>query len=195
MFGVALTNEMETAITVVSWATMSQTASPRDIEKCTRENIQEKMSSSQARKRTSLSIVQCADKVMEKSVSNKNETLWIADSGSTIHVVNNKTGMRNIRKVDGRESVQVADGDTTDIKEIGDYHGISVNTQNEVVDVIIKDVCIVPSFKVNLFSITKGMGNGCELSNDGRDTICKKTKQKTNLRCLSWNIKEGTSLE
>ena len=37
----------------------------------------------------------CADKVLDEIKNiNNNETLWITDSGSSIHVANNYTGMK-----------------------------------------------------------------------------------------------------
>ena len=54
----------------------------------------------------------------------KEETIWIADSGSSIHVKMDTYGMKNIKNMEEKEFVSVSDGHQIRVEKIGDYEGV-----------------------------------------------------------------------
>ena len=119
----------------------------------------------------------CSREVMRRSDQRENETIWIADTGSSIHIKKDQVGMYNVRKLENEEYVATGEGEETMIKEIGDYKGIIIGKDNEIHDITIKDVCIIPSFKVNVLSVTKAISEGYALSNEKKDLKLQKGKK------------------
>lgn len=73
-------------------------------------------------------------------------TVWIVDSGATVHVSGDKRLFRNMRST--TSSVQVANGDTINIGSMGD---ISINLPGGST-LTLTNVLYVPGMKVNLLS-------------------------------------------
>lgn len=98
-------------------------------------------------------------------MKNSNDMVqWIADSGSSHHITREYGKLTNIREGDGSEVV-VGNGKVVKIVAFGDFEGYVTGTDTLI---SIKDVGYRPSFSVNLFSITKALEKGYDLSNKGK---------------------------
>ena len=82
------------------------------------------------------------------------ENIWIADSGATKHMTNNKDKMVNIKKCDN-EWVMLGDGRRVKVEESGDILVHGITTDNKKIPIMLKDVLIIPSLMCNILCLSK----------------------------------------
>ena len=87
--------------------------------------------------------------------------MWIGDSGATVHITNDDTGMFNIKKCNF--DITVGNQETTKCAKMGDINLKLKNSTGTNVMVTLSNVRYVPSFIGNLFSIPTAMSNGAEI--------------------------------
>ena len=87
--------------------------------------------------------------------------MWIGDSGATVHITNDDTGMFNIKKCDF--DITVGNQETTKCTKMGDINLKLKNSTGTTVTVTLSNVRYVPTFIGNLFSIPTAMSNGAEI--------------------------------
>lgn len=104
----------------------------------------------------------------EDKCGNQGNMDWIADSGASYHVTGNRNLVSNIKKLKEYELVMIGNWEKMKVEEVGDVVTTYLDNHNNIVDVTLQEVGIVPEFPVNLFSITKAIYNGMELGNEGR---------------------------
>ena len=88
-------------------------------------------------------------------LSNKDSERWLLDSGSTVHLTNNKFLLKNITATN--TNVTVGTGTTVQAYTKGDVKLIQGNSGNVI---ILKDVLYVPSFNQHILSIPKLLQEG-----------------------------------
>ena len=86
---------------------------------------------------------------------------WIGDSGATVHMTNDDTGMFNIKKCDF--DITVGNQETTKCTKMGDINLKIKNSTGTTLMVTLSYVRYVPTFIGNLFSIPTAMSNGAEI--------------------------------
>ena len=72
---------------------------------------------------------------------------WIIDSGASDHVTHRENWLENVKTKSDYTSVTIPNGETLEVKRVGDIHlskGFSL-----------KDVLSVPDFNCNLLSVSK----------------------------------------
>ena len=87
--------------------------------------------------------------------------MWIGDSGATVHITNDDTGMFNIKKCNF--NITVGNQETTKCAKMGDINLKLKNSTGTTVPVTLSNVRYVPTFIGNLFSIPTAMSNGAEI--------------------------------
>jgi hypothetical protein len=91
--------------------------------------------------------------------------IWIGDTSAMQHMTLCKDGMTNVKRATSEDKVTVGNGSIEKTTEIGDLPGVICNQNGKkLAKTILKDVAIVPSSKYNLFSLTKAIKDGWELS-------------------------------
>jgi len=87
---------------------------------------------------------------------------FIADSGASTHMVHSRHLLTDFKPSENEVKI----GDKTMVKSLGTgtFKGFHINKDGKEISVIFKDVILVPSLWVNLFSITKATSNsGCKV--------------------------------
>ena len=87
--------------------------------------------------------------------------MWIGDSGATVHITNDNTGMFNIKKCNF--DITVGNQETTKCAKMGDINLKLKNSTGTNVMVTLSNIRYVPSFIGNLFSIPTAMSNRAEI--------------------------------
>jgi transposase InsO family protein len=83
--------------------------------------------------------------------------LWVLDSGSTHHLINDRNQLSNIRNLDNPVRLTTANGSTVYINEMGTVKFIS---DDNGIEVTIHDVGYVPGLATNLLSVSKIIQSG-----------------------------------
>ncbi len=102
---------------------------------------------------------------------------WVADSGASTHIGNVEEGMYDVTNID--EPVKVSNGNRLRCVKKGTLPLTAIQEDGNTVDIILKDYKYAPGFTVNLFSLTKAIDCGWQISNKG--PILKLTKGKDTL--------------
>jgi hypothetical protein len=91
--------------------------------------------------------------------------LWIGDTGASTHMENNLDGLFDLCK----EETIVKNGNGTGLKSttVGTLKATVEQADGTNIDVTFKNVACVPELATNLFSITKAMENGFEVTSKG----------------------------
>ena len=97
----------------------------------------------------------------------KDENVWIADTGASVHTSPHKLGMVNLRQPSASDAITVGNGTTESAGMIGDLPGtVCDKFGNEQMTATIKDITILPNGEFNLFSVTKLQKDGWLLRGD-----------------------------
>jgi hypothetical protein len=87
--------------------------------------------------------------------------VWIADSGTTVHMSPYKIGMRNLRKATEDDTITMGNKRTERATECGDIPVCICDKEgNDVIGTTIMNVAIVTKCSYNLFSLTHMMSEG-----------------------------------
>ena len=97
--------------------------------------------------------------------STKKSDLWIGDTGASTHMKNTIDGLFDLRKEE--TIIRIGNGEGLKSTTIGTLKAIVEQADGTKMDVILKNVAYVPDLATNLFSITKAMENGFEVSSKG----------------------------
>uniref|UniRef100_A0A0N5BMV9 Retrovirus-related Pol polyprotein from transposon TNT 1-94 n=1 Tax=Strongyloides papillosus TaxID=174720 RepID=A0A0N5BMV9_STREA len=90
------------------------------------------------------------------SMAQTMESLWIIDSGASVHITNEKSKLSNLRPLDKHIPVKTADGTILNIKECGDLY---------IDKILVKNVLYNENVAANLLSFVKLMEEGLLVSN------------------------------
>ena len=96
---------------------------------------------------------------------------WILDSGATSHHTGNRQLLTNIRKLEEKYKTMTGDGGA-----VYDQVGESIVYANED-EFKLVDVIYVPTFKVNLISVSKLTEKGCKVSYDSEEAVVMRNGQ------------------
>ena len=91
--------------------------------------------------------------------------LWIGDTGASTHMKNTIDGLFDLRKEE--TIVRIGNGEGLKSTTVGTLRAIVEQADRTRLDVTLKNVAYVPELSTNLFSITKAMENGFEISSKG----------------------------
>ena len=95
----------------------------------------------------------------------KKSNLWIGDTGASTHMTNTIEGLYNLREED--TVVQIGNGKKLKSTTVGTLKTIAQQLDGTTIDVKLSNVVYVPELSFNLFSITKAMENGFQVSSKG----------------------------
>jgi ribosomal protein L30E len=109
-------------------------------------------------------------------VKSKNEILmddfWICDSGACGHYCELNKCLFDVK--DNTEKIIVGNGESMKAIKVGSLKCHVIQLNGSSVDATLKEVKYVPELWVNLFSVSKSLNNGFNLSNKGLMIILKK---------------------
>jgi len=95
----------------------------------------------------------------------KNENIFIADSGASTHMVHTDKGMFDCKAVN--ETIVIGNGKGIKAEKIGKLRATVCQQDGTEHKIILTDVKHVPSLKpYNLFSVTKALDNGFNIGNE-----------------------------
>jgi hypothetical protein len=110
------------------------------------------------------------------TATSKNEILtddiWICDSGACGHYCKSDKGLFDIKDIN--EKMTVGNGESMKAIKVGSLKCHVIQLNDSSVNVTLKEVKFVPELWVNLFSISKALKNGFDLSNKGLMISLKK---------------------
>jgi hypothetical protein len=90
--------------------------------------------------------------------------VWIADTAATVHMTPHEMGCTNARKASEVNSITMGNGSNEKAKKIVDIPCTACDKHgNQITEVRMKDVTIIPGGKFNLFSVSKMIKEGWEL--------------------------------
>jgi hypothetical protein len=96
-----------------------------------------------------------------------NPSVWIRDTGASVHMSPHRNGMRDLQKAKPVDAITMANGSSEDATVIGIISGRVCDKNGSVLnEAKITDVTHLPEGKYNLFSITKLQNEGWILSGD-----------------------------
>jgi hypothetical protein len=99
---------------------------------------------------------------------------WLGDTAASTHMGNSDEGMTDV--VDIKQTIMIGNGKTLMATKMGTLHRTVFQEDGSSFDIELRDCKYVPDLHVNLFSITKSLGQGWRLSNDGVMILLKKDK-------------------
>ena len=102
---------------------------------------------------------------------------WILDSGSTHHVCKDLFAFQEgtIKEVDG-ESIMTADGNEVPVKKVGEVRVHLAGVSGQKIDASLGGVLYAPDMSANLFSVTRALRKGHDVTFTHKDMTCKITK-------------------
>ena len=103
-------------------------------------------------------------------------TVAICDSGASSHLLMTDEGMFDVKEVDSL--ITIGNGKTLRATKIGKVRRTVLQEDGTTMDIVLRDVKCVPGLKVNLFSLTKALSTGWNVSNDGVKIILRKGRNK-----------------
>jgi Reverse transcriptase (RNA-dependent DNA polymerase) len=85
------------------------------------------------------------------------KTTFIADSGASTHMVHSRELLTNF--IPNKNEVKIGDKTMVESLGMGTFTGTHLNADGQEITITLRDVILVPSLWVNLFSITKATSN------------------------------------
>ena len=113
------------------------------------------------------------DMVMNAGNVMVTENMWLGDSGASCHMTCSTAGMYDCEMINS--SVKIGNGKLLKATKIEKKHLTVIQEDGNATDVVLLDCKYVPELWVNLFSITKALKNGWDLSNKGTNIILTKS--------------------
>ena len=99
---------------------------------------------------------------------------WIGDTGASTHMGNSDAGMFDVKEIN--DPVRIGNGKVMRALKIGKLRRTVRQNDGQTFDIVLQDYKYVPGLMTNLFSITKSLQSGWNLSNEGVKVILKKKK-------------------
>jgi hypothetical protein len=93
------------------------------------------------------------------------DNIWICDSGACGHYCKSDKGLFNVKDIN--EKITVGNGESMKAIKVGSFKCYVIQPNGSSVNVTLKEVKYAPELWVNLFSISKALKNGFDLSNKG----------------------------
>jgi hypothetical protein len=94
-------------------------------------------------------------------------SVWVGDTGATVHMTPHRQGMTNLKTASGKDAVTMGNGQSESASQIGDIPGtVCDKTGTTVLSATIKAALYLPIAMYNLFSITKLQREGWTLHGD-----------------------------
>ena len=91
-------------------------------------------------------------------------SLWLGDTGSSCHMINNPEGM--INQVKTSSGIVFGNGQRLKAEFIGDKKGTVIQKNGARVPILMKNVKYVPQLYCNFFIITAALKEGSKLEGD-----------------------------
>ena len=109
--------------------------------------------------------------------TNREVPRWILDSGSTHHVCKDLFMFQEgtLKEVDG-ESIMTADGNEVPVKKVGEVRVHLAGSSGQKIDASLGGVLYAPDMSANLFSVTRALRKGHDVTFTHKDMTCKITK-------------------
>lgn len=104
--------------------------------------------------------------------SNNLKGIWLGDSGASCHMTCDEDGMYDCREI--KSPIKIGDGRTLYATKIGKKKLMVIQKDGTTLDVVLDECKFVPGLWINLFSITKALGNKWNISNKGQCLILSK---------------------
>jgi hypothetical protein len=104
----------------------------------------------------------------------KHRNLWLADSGASCHMTFDETGMFDCRDI--RSQIKIGNSQTMTAIKIGKKRVHVVNQDGSVMEFVLEECKLIPDLWVNLFSLTKSMSKGWQISNKGLNFVLSEDK-------------------
>ena len=100
---------------------------------------------------------------------------WLGDSGASVHVTNDATGMFDCRPI--QVYLKISNGKHLFASRIGNKKVSIVQENGSTLDLILHDCMYIPELCINLFSITKALSEGWKISNHGLQIVLSQSDQ------------------
>lgn len=107
--------------------------------------------------------------------------LWCLDSGSSSHMISDKSMMQNFSKIE--KSLNLANNKTTKIEGVGEVK-ITIKDQNKPKKVKLIKVYFVSDLRTNLLSVSKMTNNNYEVLFRKNDALIMNEKQQPVMRAI-----------
>ena len=91
-------------------------------------------------------------------------TTFLADTGASSHMINDDSGMFNVKKV--KLPVTIGNGKSVICTKVGDIKLLAIQKNQEDIEIVLKEVMYVPELWTNLFSVGQALKKGWKLGND-----------------------------
>jgi hypothetical protein len=123
------------------------------------------------------------------STSNKTfgRNTWLGDTAASTHMGNSDEGMTDVEEIS--QPITIGNGKQLRATKIGTLHRTVFQEDGSSIDIKLNDYKYVPDLHVNLFSITKSLDQGWNLSNKG--VIIQLRRGNT---CLTFDKIFGTNM-
>ena len=100
------------------------------------------------------------------------KNIWLADSGASMHMGPDETGLTNVRTTDS--SIKIGNGTYVKATKIGDKHVTLKQEDGTRIDIVLKDYMVVPELWACLFAVTKALKGDWNLGNQGTTMFLEK---------------------
>jgi len=100
------------------------------------------------------------------------EDIWIADVAALTHIVNSEVGLYDVKSI--REPIKIGDGKLVYTTKVGRLKVSYEAYKGKTEEFVLENVQYIPSFRINLFSLTAAITKGCSISNEGRMIVIEK---------------------
>ena len=90
-------------------------------------------------------------------------------------MVNSEDNMTNLKDI--KTKVTVGDHKTLTVKKRGDWHGCQKRNR-KLHHLTLTNTAVIPGLHANLFSVTRALQKGFQLTSDGKTLILKKNSTK-----------------
>jgi hypothetical protein len=99
--------------------------------------------------------------------------VWLGDSGASVHVTNDTASMFDCRRI--QIYLKISNGKHLYSSMIGKKKVSIVQANGSRMDLILHDCMYIPDMCINLFSITKALSEGWNISNDGLQMVLSRS--------------------
>ena len=109
----------------------------------------------------------------------KDPNVWIADTAATVHSTPCTIGLKNVREATQCEAITMGNGAKEQASMVGDLPGMLCDKHgNQIGRGVLQQVKIIQNGQFNLFSISKMMKQGWELSGSQKEMVISKGKNR-----------------
>jgi hypothetical protein len=108
------------------------------------------------------------------SKGHRHHSLWLLDSGASCHMTFDEEGMFDCREI--KSQIKIGNSQTMTATKIGKKRVHLVKPDGSVMEFVLEECKLIPDLWVNLFSLTKSMSKGWQISNKGLSFVLTKDK-------------------